>query len=192
MRKDIGETKNLAEKNPKIVASLNKLIVKHLKDTNAIVPAANPKYNPNAGPVFGWQALNNCGLKATNGKLEVKILGDDPFFQTAKVPDAVGPVKICFRMKADVAGNGRVYWSTDKLKSFTGNFKAFTIKKDKKWNEYSVELSNIPKDNHLRQLRIDPGDNIGKSSGKVEFDWICIKSSKGVLLKEWNFIAEPK
>jgi len=189
LKKDIGESTNLAEKNPKIVASLDKLIVKHLKDTNAIVPIANPKYNPNSGPVFGWRPMNNCELLADKGKLKAKVIGEDPNFQTDKVPAAVGPVKIHFRMKADAAGNGRIYWSTNKRKSFVGNFAAFSIKRDKKWHEYTVELSKIPKDNHLRQLRIDPADNIGKGSGKVEFDWIRVESPKGIILKEWNFIA---
>jgi len=70
-------------------------------------------------------------------------------------------------------------------------FCRFSIKHDKKWRDYSVELSKIPKENHLRQLRIDPADNIGKGSGKVEFDWIRVESPKGDLLKEGNFIA-PK
>ena|GEM_PF-3282307 len=75
--------------------------------------------------LFGWWSMNNCELLADKGKLKVKVLGEDPNFQTAKVPDAVGPVKIRFRMKADAAGNGRVYWSTDKKTSFVGNFAVF-------------------------------------------------------------------
>ncbi|TMM30620.1 sulfatase [Polaribacter aestuariivivens] len=43
---DISEHNNLAKTYPKKVAELDKLIEKHLKDTKAIVPIPNPKFDP--------------------------------------------------------------------------------------------------------------------------------------------------
>jgi len=38
-KKDVGETKNLASQYPKKVKALEALIEKHIKDTEAVVPA---------------------------------------------------------------------------------------------------------------------------------------------------------
>lgn len=46
LEKDIGETKNLAAKYPKIVKKLDALIEEHIKETGAVVPVANPKFDP--------------------------------------------------------------------------------------------------------------------------------------------------
>jgi arylsulfatase A-like enzyme len=46
LRDDIGETKNLADKMPEKVRELDALITVHLKDTGAIIPFPNPRYNP--------------------------------------------------------------------------------------------------------------------------------------------------
>jgi len=188
LKEDIGESKNLAKQNPEIVDSLDKLIVKHIKDTNAIIPVANPRYNPtNTDSAFNWKSQKNCELIENNGNLKVKVTGKNPSFQTRKVPKAIGPIKIRFRMKADVAGKGRLFWSTNKKRTFKGNFEKFSINRDKKWHEYSVCLSKIPKNNALKKLRINPGTGVGTGTGIVEFDWIRVETPGGAILKEWTF-----
>ncbi len=44
LREDIGESNNLAASNPKMVAKLDKLIEKHVNDTQGIFPVLNPKF----------------------------------------------------------------------------------------------------------------------------------------------------
>jgi arylsulfatase A-like enzyme len=44
LKNDIGESENLAEAYPKLVAKLDKLIEKHVNDTEGIFPVLNPKY----------------------------------------------------------------------------------------------------------------------------------------------------
>jgi len=195
LKKDIGEKNNLAEKYPDIVKKLDKLIVQHLKDTNAIVPVANPKYDPDyvpktkslAKPVHGWQSLHNCDLQAVEGKLKVKITGPDPYFVTKNVPKCTGPVKLHFQLNIDVEGNGRIYWNTKKDPSFLGKFEAFSLKHDKQWHEYTVNLPEIPPKQHLNEIRIDPGDNPGTGDNIALFDWIRLETPDGKLLKEWKF-----
>ena len=195
LKKDIGEKNNIAKKYPEIVKKLDKLIVRHLKNTNALVPIANPKYDPDyvppppvfEKPVHGWQALHSCELKADNGKLKVKITGDDPYFVTKNVPECTGSVKLHFQMKNDVKGNGRIYWNTKESKSFLGKFEAFTLNHDKQWHEYTVNLPKIPPKQSLNEIRIDPGDNPGEGDNIVLFDWIRIEKPTGKLLKEWKF-----
>jgi arylsulfatase A-like enzyme len=48
LKDDLGETRNLAARQPAKVAELNALITGFLQDTEAVVPPRNPGYNPNA------------------------------------------------------------------------------------------------------------------------------------------------
>jgi len=187
LKKDIGEAKNLAEKFPAKVAELNALIVQHLIDTEAVVPVANPDYSPSALPVMEWQALKNCSLEATENTLKVNVTGNDPYFQTKEVPDATGPVKVVLRVKADGTGDGQVFWTTDESPSPAGHAVTFPLNHDNAWHEYTVDLSAIPAGEHLKEIRLDPGTDVGTGSGVVEFDWIRIESPGGALLKEWPF-----
>jgi arylsulfatase A-like enzyme len=43
---DIGETTNLASKNSALVKKMDAMIEKHLKETEAVVPLPNPKFDP--------------------------------------------------------------------------------------------------------------------------------------------------
>jgi arylsulfatase A-like enzyme len=53
LREDLGESHNLAVQFPERVQALNALIGDFLKDTEAVVPVSNPRYDPNAKPVPG-------------------------------------------------------------------------------------------------------------------------------------------
>lgn len=48
LKDDLGETKDLAAQKPEIVTALNALISGFLKESQAVVPILNPKYNPKA------------------------------------------------------------------------------------------------------------------------------------------------
>ena len=48
LKDDIGEAKNLAGEKPELVKELNALISEFLRDTGAVIPIANPAYDPKA------------------------------------------------------------------------------------------------------------------------------------------------
>jgi len=48
LRKDVGETDNLADRKPDLVRKLDGLISRHLAETKAVVPERNPDYDPSA------------------------------------------------------------------------------------------------------------------------------------------------
>jgi len=50
LAEDISETNNLAAKYPRKVRGLDALIEQHLKETGALCPIPNPKYDPGAKP----------------------------------------------------------------------------------------------------------------------------------------------
>jgi len=187
LKKDIGEKYNLAEKYPAKVAEFDALIVQHLLDTEAIVPEANPNYKPLSMPIMEWQALNNCTLEAGANTLKVTATGADPYFQTNEVPAAIGPIKVILRAKADGIGDGQVFWTSEENPSPVGHFTTFSLTHDNAWHEYTVDITGIPAGDHLKQIRIDPGTNVGSGTGIIEFDWIRIETPGGTLLKEWDF-----
>lgn len=50
LKDDVGETRNLAAEKPELVKELNGRIDGFLKDTNAIIPERNPKFDPTVKP----------------------------------------------------------------------------------------------------------------------------------------------
>ena len=57
LKADIGETNNLADSNPKLVAKLDKLIEKHVNDTQGIFPVINPKYKAGSESPMGKKSV---------------------------------------------------------------------------------------------------------------------------------------
>ena len=48
LRKDVGETHDLATEHPENVRELDATLIRYLQDTGAVLPVKNPKYNPEA------------------------------------------------------------------------------------------------------------------------------------------------
>ena len=55
IREDIGEQNNLADKYPKIVKRLERMLDDHLNRTQATIPVPNPNYDPSAVSPMGKQ-----------------------------------------------------------------------------------------------------------------------------------------
>ena len=55
IREDIGEQHNLADKYPKIVQQLERMLDDHLRRTQATIPVLNPNYDPSAVSPMGKQ-----------------------------------------------------------------------------------------------------------------------------------------
>jgi arylsulfatase A-like enzyme len=67
LAEDISETNNLAAKYPEMVRQLDALIDEHLKETGALVPIPNPRYDPAAKPV-----KQQAGKKSRQQKRKAK------------------------------------------------------------------------------------------------------------------------
>lgn len=55
LEKDIGESTDVAQQNPKVVAELSALIEAHLEEIGAIIPIPNPAFDPTAESRMGRQ-----------------------------------------------------------------------------------------------------------------------------------------
>jgi hypothetical protein len=55
LEKDIGESKDLSQEYPEVVADLSTLIEIHLQEIGAMIPIPNPAYDPTAESPMGTQ-----------------------------------------------------------------------------------------------------------------------------------------
>ncbi|MFQ6130515.1 MAG: sulfatase [Armatimonadota bacterium] len=187
LRDDVGETSDLADREPAKVGELDALITQHLEEIDAIVPIPNPNYDPRAfnpmfdEPIHGWIPSPNCNLSVEDGILQVTSFNNDPHFHTTEVPSATGPVTVELRIKCSTQGNGQVFWTTPRARAFHRTRSVtFELSHDGTWHEHSLEL---PVDGRLMALRLDPGT----APGEIEIDWVRIRKPDGVLLKAWDF-----
>ncbi len=107
LNEDVGEIKDVSAEHPKMVRELDAMIEDFLVDTGAVLPRANPKFDPSkydpsregkaalksgrkkqpvkrkgppAKPVAGWQPQGPCKLSTKEKSLVVHSSGGDPHF----------------------------------------------------------------------------------------------------------------
>ena len=187
LREDIGETKNRAAENPRLVAELNALITGFLKDTDAVVPTLNPNFGKslpasNAGnTVSGWRASSVAQLVVKDGSLHLTSNGTDPFIAANELPPATGPYIVELRMRSTLQGQPQLFWATQSQPPFApARSLEFAAQALGVWNDYTIKL---PETAALRAIRIDPGT----TQGEVAFDWIRLKDAQGKLIRAWEF-----
>ena len=183
LSKDIGETDNLALKMQVKVQQMNALITQHLKETDALVPFANPNYKGPGETIGGWEAGGTAMVKQFGDAIQIVSSGGDPFFFTGEVPKASGPYTIKFRMNTRIGGDGTVFWAPNKKGFAATKSVDFTINRDGQFHDYSVSL---PENKEIGKLRIDTG----KATGDATIDWIRLFDGNNKLVKAWEFDAK--
>ncbi len=174
---DVGERKNLAQKLPDKVAELDKLIDEFIADTGAIVPVRNPAYSLS---LQGWAPSKDCTISTRDGVIAVNSTGNDPYIRCSDVPARQGSMVIQFRMRSSAKGGGQFFWADARQKNFGPRQRiSFDITHDDQWHEYTVVFESAAA---LRAIRIDPGN----APGRIEFDWIRLKTKAGKTLKDWG------
>ena len=181
LKYDVGETKNLAAEKPELVRELNELITGFLKDTVAVIPIRNPKYDkatvPN-DPLHGWKA-RNCTAIIRDGALLVTGAGTAPFLGVS-AGKSTGPTVLKFRARSAHGGTGKVEW--------LGVAKAGAKPQPRSvpfemasgdWQTVTVEL---PARGQLGIMRI----YLPVEQQAVEVDWIDLKPTNGKP-ERWNF-----
>ena len=115
----------------------------------------------------GWTAEHEATLSAADGLLVIQSTGNDPYIhRPLQLPG--GPLAVQMRIRRTNAGDGAVYWTSDRS-PHRGEDKVatFRITADSRWQEVTAPLDV---DGTLTDLRIDPGT----SPGRFEIDWIRI------------------
>jgi arylsulfatase A-like enzyme len=192
LNNDIGEKKNLAAAMPDLVGKLDAKIETFLKDSQAVVPLPNPKFNL-AKYQPELEGKNRVGRKPSK-KTARKKDGFDPRLQGWKARNATYTIKegivtlrgsgpspflgigakqfkketvISLRLKSPHGGNGKVMWSNE---TSTPGTVPFTLKKGE-WTELTLTLT--PKAD-LGILRV----HLPAGKGPVQIDSLSLKAGK--------------
>lgn len=145
LKKDIGETKNLAKTHPDKVAELDTLIDQFIADTGALTPKPNPAYKPgpqvtSLSPTHGLVA-RSCKLEEADGLLNVTGTGRNPFLGTAQVK-MEGPLECTVTIRAPQGGEGKIQWKTAGQLQFpeTGQQVAYNVQPSEDWQTVTIPV----------------------------------------------------
>ncbi len=196
VRHDEGESKNLASEKPELVSELNGLITGFLKDTEAVVPVRNPKFNSAAASEPGPKGKGKPGkandaefpglegLKARgftyltkDGIVTITPTNNAPFLGIGSAVS--GPATFKFRARCAKNGEAKVEWLKPGADKNDVNAPSvnYTLNGGD-WQELSL---NIPATGSLGIVRL----YLPATSGTVEIDWIEIKGTGAK--KRWDF-----
>jgi len=142
LKRDIGETANLADEMPDKVAELDALIDGFIQDTGALAPKPNPAYvqpkprDPTTGIV-----PRMCTMTLVDGALRIEADGPTPFLGTAQVKHT-GPMTLRLRTRSTAGGSGKVQWKTVDQETFPaeGQVAEYNLTASDGWQEVTVRL----------------------------------------------------
>lgn len=181
LRDDIGETTNLAAKQPQLVAELDALVTQHLQATGALAPRPNPAYDPKSRPVDGWLPIGATSMTKADGALCLSATESRTQMRTQTVPRISGDLRVQFRMRGKAGANGIFYWSSDQTPQFVPQRRVmFNTAFDGEWHDY--ELAFSPKGT-LDGLRLDAST----SPTTLELDWLRLCKADGTVIQAWEF-----
>ncbi|MCA9123426.1 MAG: sulfatase [Planctomycetaceae bacterium] len=143
LKKDIGETNNLAKQMPDRVKQLDTLIDQFVKQTDALYPKPNPAYvatPSNTDPTEGL-VPRSCELISADGAIRVVARGRLPFLGTARVK-LNGPLKLTLVARCASGGKGSVHWKTSGQEDFpeTGQSIDYELPAGESWQEVIIDL----------------------------------------------------
>lgn len=155
LKKDIGETRNLAGQSPNKVKELDALIDQFVRDTGALVPKPNPNFDADAKtkprvPNPGLSKLpesvvglvpRNCRIVSAKGAIRVVGQGRQPFLGTAQVRFS-GPLTLKLRARSQAGGKGRIHWRTAGQVAFpeSSQIANYSLPGGTSWQDVSVSL----------------------------------------------------
>ncbi|QGJ68512.1 N-acetylgalactosamine 6-sulfate sulfatase [Planctomycetales bacterium 10988] len=189
LKKDIGETNNVAEQHPEKVEQLQALIDEFVEETGALYPKPNPNYQPNAvvnnrpgrDPTFGL-VPRSSELKVADGMLEVAITGRNPFLGTAQAKGQ-GPMKFTIKARSQKGGTGKLVWKTAEQETFDleGQAVSYELAAKDDWQEVTVLM---PVEGKAQTVRIYLPEQV-PSLEIASMEFTSAQSGKSI--KIWDF-----
>jgi hypothetical protein len=178
LKKDIGETKNLAEKFPEKVLEMTGLLDAYAEEADILLPQKNKNYTGNVADV--WQGSSCTKISVENKVLNIKSTGSDPEVETYFTPRAGNcTFYLKFEMKSTSKGNGRISWREGREKAYlpekTTGFKSIH---DGNWHSYKVEM---PISAALKVLKIQTSSG----EGVMELRNIEMVSAGDHYIRDW-------
>lgn len=181
---DVGESRNLMQRESERAADLDALIATHLAETQALVPRKNPAYRASA---LGWSGNRDTRLTRADGVLRVQSMGNDPWLHTDFFPATAGSVTVELRMKSNASGRGAIYVATQQEPSYAREgMTPLEVQHDGQWHVYRVDIKLAGR---LERLRIDPA----QGPGDIEIArirlirWTAPDAGAGIVSHDWTF-----
>lgn len=208
LRDDVGESDDLSKTHARRVLELDRLIEKHLQATNAVQPAANESFDPDAyeaenegkpapkflpdyarrsvargkrpAPVSGWRAGGTCQLSVEGVFLHIKSDGRDPYLSCRlDRPYPPGNYTLTLRMRSDSNGNGQVFWTDEKRPFGAGRSQTFRPNHNGMSQNYVISFTS---EEPIQSIRIDPS----RDTGSIDLTKITLGQG-GRPVREWQF-----
>ena len=212
LESDIGEKINLAADNPAQVQELDMLISEFLKETNAVVPLPNPRFDPatydpkmigkaklkstgrpqrtdskkpqlKAKPVAGWQSGGTCLVALKDGSLIVTSSGGDPHL-SFKLPTEVTQEELILKltMSSDSKGSGNIFWQEKGVIPVFFRDRSRSFEVQHDGQPHDYSISWSAK-NPVVAVRIDPST----APGKITISQIRLVDGDGNEVYRWKF-----
>jgi len=178
LKKDIGETKNLAEKFPDKVLAMTGLLDAYAEDADILLPQKNENYSGNVADA--WQGLSGAEIRVENKVLKIKSTGSSPELETYFTPRAGNcTYYLKFEMKSTSKGNGSISWKEVRESTYSlEKAREFESIHDGKWHSYKVAM---PMGRPLNVLKIQPSSG----EGVIELRNIELVSAEGHYIRDW-------
>lgn len=206
LREDIGEKNNLAGKEPERVKEMDALIEEFLKETAAVVPLPNPKFDPAlyrpemegkaqpkrpgkspkaaiGKPVAGWRPVKDCKLTIRAGSLLVQSTGKDPHFQSAlPKPLPSGKYQLHLTMTSNAHGRGQVFWQEQGIRPafVRDRSQSFAIQQNGKEQKLRIAFTTTKP---VTAVRLDPA----QGPGEIQISAMKLTNTEGKTVHEWSF-----
>jgi arylsulfatase A-like enzyme len=197
LREDIGESKNVAAREPARVKELDALIDGFLADTGATYPRPNPAYQPGvarpakakvaalaADPLEGWKA-RQCEAAVKDGILTMTGTGKQGgAFLGHAMGRTTGPVVVKLRVRSATGGEGKVEWMGDPTAGAEAKSVPFQVPAGD-WQEISVA---VPAQGLLGTTRL----YLPANSRPLDLDWVEMRGAgAGAKPQRWGFDEKP-
>ncbi len=209
---DIGESKNRAADFPDRVQKLDAMIESFLKDTNAVQPLPNPKFDvskyrpelegqaklkgstrsakPTTQPetiaksVAGWQPGGTCRLSVRGKTLAVTSTGGDPHlsFRLPQEVNEASPLKLHVTLASDSKGAGQIFWQEKNVAPAFFRDRSTHFEIQHDGEQHEYSVSLLAK-NPVIGVLIDPSTG----PGTITISNIRLTTADGKLIHQWKF-----
>jgi hypothetical protein len=181
---DIGETNNLAEQQPALVASLRAAYKKW--DAQNMEPKWGAEPSAVAQPEAAiLQGTHQAKIKIIATEINITCTGHDPQLVFTPAPAAHGPFTLELKIRSNAKGSAQIFWSTGEKPAFAPE-RSITFEPDhegKEWQSYTLKLPTTT----LTQLRLDPS----AAPGLVRLARVVLKDAEGKVVKAWMGAPAP-
>lgn len=190
LKKDPGETENLADRRPAIVIELNQKLELFLAETNAVLPRRNeqfdfanynlekegvadlkkkgrpakrkPARSVRRPKVAGWLPEKDCQLKFGNGKLLVESTGGDPHFSfELPKPLPAGKYQVQLEMSSTAQGTAQFFWQEQGVPPKFIRHRSKTFAVEPDSKTHAYTI-NFDSPHKVLAVRLDPAQKAGK------------------------------